>query len=163
MISWGRRAARRAPPARPRPGGSGTVACTACPALTTTAAAGATSVDECKCVEDCFLLTTDGAPRCIECRNVLEFSTAPPGASSANDCVCKVGYFLEANATQRECVACDPALMDCSVEGITVATMPIKRGGWRLSNSSSTVYTCFNGGRRAVRAGAHGLPLRHVP
>ena len=139
-------------------GGIGTVACTACPAFSTTAAAGAMSVDECECLAGFFLLTEGGVSSCQECSNVLDFSTALPGTASADDCVCERGYFLEANATQRRCVACDPALMDCSVEGITVANMPIKRGGWRLSNSSSTVYTCFN---KAACVGA-GRPLANT-
>ena len=34
--------------------------------------------------------------------------------------------------------------MDCSIPGITLANMPIKPGGWRMSNATSSVYECFN-------------------
>ena len=51
---------------------------------------------------------------------------------------------------------CDPALMDCSIPGITLANMPIKPGGWRLNNASSMVYECFNPDACTGNAGVAG-------
>ena len=135
---------------------NGTVACKACPAFSTTIASGATTVHECTCVQGYFFDLEDstGRAKCQQCGNVLAFSTTNfAGATSADECGCIQGYFLEANATSRMCVACDPALMDCSIPGITLANMPIKPGGWRLSNTTSRVYPCFNPGACSPTAG----------
>ena len=124
---------------------AGSMVCTACPEGGTTSESGSTSVDQCICQQGRFPTTnTDGTTSCIQCKDVLEFSTTLEGGSSIDDCVCNQNYYLEANATSRKCMACDPTLMDCSITGITLANMPIKPGGWRLSNATSTVYVCFN-------------------
>ena len=123
----------------------GVATCPTCPEGSTMSAAGSTSVDQCICQQGRFLsIDADGAT-CPQCKDELEGSTSlVAGATSVEACVCTQNYFLKANETSRTCVACDPALMDCSIPGITLANMPIKRGGWRLSNTTSTVYECFN-------------------
>ena len=123
--------------------------CSACPDGSTTSAAGATSVDQCICQEGRFLsLAADGGTvTCTRCKDALEFSTTlEVGATSVEACSCLEGYYLESNATSRTCVACDTTVMDCSIPGITVATMPIRSGAWRMSNDTTRVYSCFNPG-----------------
>ena len=123
----------------------GSKVCSACPEGSTTSAAGSTSVNQCICQQGRFPTTNaDGSTTCKQCKDVLEFSTTLEGGSSIDDCVCNQNYFLEGTATNRTCVACDAALMDCSIPGITLANMPIRPGGWRLSNTTSTVHKCFN-------------------
>ena len=123
----------------------GTATCPNCPEGSTTSAAGSTSVNQCICQQGRFPTTNaDGSTTCKQCKDVLEFSTTLEGGSSIDDCVCNQNYFLEGTATNRTCVACDAALMDCSIPGITLANMPIRPGGWRLSNTTSTVHKCFN-------------------
>ena len=133
----------------------GTVACVACPAFSATPGDGATSADDCGCVEGYFLDDAGGTVACQQCRNVLEFSTSIElGANSADSCSCIIGYYLDVVNGTKVCVECDLTVMDCTIPGITVANMPIMAGGWRLSNTTTMVYECFN---PAACKGSSGL------
>ena len=124
---------------------AGSMVCSACPEGSTTITAGATSVEQCICQQGRFLSIHIDDATCPQCKDELAWSTTiVAGATSVEACDCIEGYYLEANATSRSCVACDLLLMDCSIPGITLANMPIKPGGWRLSNSTSIVRECFN-------------------
>ena len=103
----------------------------------TTLVAGATSVEDCDCiqVQGCMCVVYNAFAR-------THINTYMHTHIAHTYCI--QGYYLEANATSRSCVACDPLLMDCSTLGITLANMPIKPGGWRLRNTTSIVYECFN-------------------
>ena len=75
----------------------------------------------------------------------LHKSTYALATTSSDACECIQGFYLNVTAEgMRTCVACDPNLMDCSIPGVTLANMPIKPGGWRMGNGTSTVYECFN-------------------
>ena len=126
---------------------TGTATCPTCPEGATTDTAGSTSVSQCLCDATRFLSIDDTtrAASCPQCKDIRPSSTTTiKGATSVDACECIQGFFLETNGTSKMCVACDPALMDCSIPGITLANMPIKEGGWRLSNDTSKVYDCFN-------------------
>ena len=126
---------------------TGVATCPTCPEGSTTAAAGATSVYKCTCQAGRFLSfdTSTGVATCPQCKDVLPSSTSPlAGATSIDACECIQGYFLKTNGTSKSCVACDADLMDCSIPGITLVNMAINKGGWRLSNDTSTIYECFN-------------------
>ena len=135
----------------------GTTTCRHCPEGSTTSTAGSTSINNCVCELGRFPTTNaDGTTTCTLCKDVLEFSTTLEGGSSIDACVCQAGYFLKSNETSRKCMPCNPLLMDCSIPGITIANMPIKLGGWRLSNATSTVYECFNPGACVGNPGVAG-------
>jgi len=67
----------------------------------------------------------------------------PPGNTDGL-CECDVGFY-DANATtsgsEPLCVLC-PLGAACSSAGVTLATLPIKRGGYRLSANSADVERC---------------------
>jgi hypothetical protein len=128
---------------------SGAIICSACPEGSTTATAGASSVGRCTCQAGNFLDTNaaTGASSCVQCKDILPFSTSlVVGAMSMEVCQCLVGYFMERNETTKTCRACDTTLMNCSIPGITLANMPIRAGGWRLGENTSTITRCFNKG-----------------
>ena len=127
----------------------GMAKCTACPAFSTTSYTGATGLDECQCGEGRFLTTNDaGNPFCQQCADVIASSTTlEAGAKSIDECICTVGFYAKADTSAtsgRTCEECDMSVMDCTIAGITIANMPIKPGGWRLSNTTSIVRECFN-------------------
>jgi len=126
--------------------GSDVSQCVACPEGSTTLTSGATSGSQCVCEEGRYnSVTDDGTVSCPRCRDSIQFSnTEVAGARSVEECACIVGYYKEDVAGTLTCTECDRAVMDCSRPGITVANMPIMRGGWRMSNATSTVYACFN-------------------
>ena len=126
---------------------SGATVCSPCPEGATTDTAGSTSLNQCLCDATRFLSIDDTthAASCPQCKDIRPSSSSTiKGATSVDACECIQGFFLETNGTSKACVACDPLLMDCSIPGITLANMPIKEGGWRLSNDTSKVYGCFN-------------------
>ena len=136
----------------------GSKICAACPEGSSTASNGATSVNQCVCDAGRFFkIDASGAATCPQCKDEIPNSASIlKGATSFDACDCIPGFYQSiVNGTQT-CVACDPILMDCSIPGITLANMPIKRGGWRLSNTTSTVYECFNPDACAGNPGAAG-------
>lgn len=69
------------------------------------------------------------------------------GSFVPNPPACATGFFLasgDANSTSSTCAPCNPLVMDCSIPGVTLANMPIKAGGWRLTGNTSNVITCLN-------------------
>ena len=121
----------------------GASVCTACPAFATTNAEGSTSIHDCECTVGRYLDISTAT--CTQCQTIIPDSTTSlPGAISSDECECNLGFYSELVNETKSCVPCDPVLMDCSIVGVTLANMPIKPGGWRLSNTTSIVHECFN-------------------
>lgn len=122
--------------------------CTSCPAFSTTTITGSVDISDCICDKGLFMdIDVNGNAFCQQCDQVIPSTTTlKKGATSSAQCVCLPGYYEETNATSGavRCVKCDPDLMDCTIVGLTLANMPIKPGGWRLSNNSEIVHECFN-------------------
>lgn len=127
---------------------TGATVCTSCPAFSTTSATGATSVAACRCVLGRFMDSdANGNPFCRQCSQVIAATTTLAlGATASTSCVCVPGYYEETNATTgvRSCIQCDPDRINCSIPGLTLANLPVKRGGWRLGSASEKVIVCFN-------------------
>ena len=94
-----------------------------------------------------YIDEASGATTCRPCQDAIASSTTlGDGATSVAACVCQSGFYEEvtnASTGARQCLKCDATVMDCSVPGVTIANMPIKIGGWRVSNTTATVYPCF--------------------
>ena len=126
------------------PAGSTNATVFKCAAGTYEPTGGARSADDCKsCTIGSYC--DEGAVAATPCKDVIVGSTTgSTGARDVKECSCGIGFYLEANVTHRRCVTCDPALMDCSVVGSTIANMKVKPGGWRLGNDTAVVHECFN-------------------
>jgi len=145
--------------------------CSTGSASPTRCAPGSYSVEhgsfECSTCEDGAFQDSLGTTRCTLCRagsyspNVLScircpvneyceqgatigtpcpfaLSTTLGGASGLDDCICKAGYYL----TNRTCTAC-PHGADCSTQGTSLETLPLKAGFWRTGNQSEDVRECY--------------------
>ena len=64
-------------------------------------------------------------------------TTLGRGARGEDDCVCQAGYFLG----NSSCEVC-PTGTDCSSVGVSVASLPLLPGWWRLQNSTQ-LERCF--------------------
>ena len=90
-----------------------------------------------------------------------KYSTTPGNASTSEaDCICIAGYFNNATLPTHP-FACVPCLSGtlCEDEGVTVATLPLKKGYFRLSLNSTDVKRCFDASRNCTlnEAGSFGL------
>eukprot|EP00964_Phaeocystis_antarctica_P001482 scaffold788_cov74-Phaeocystis_antarctica.AAC.1 len=64
------------------------------------------------------------------------------GASRVAECQCNAGYYNERNALGTpKCILCGAGAA-CKVRGVTVATLPLKAGYWRLSPESTEIKRC---------------------
>ena len=82
---------------------------------------------------------------CIPCSNVdpHSFTNGSQGCTSPLACICRVGYF-NFNATASSTPQCHECVSgtSCTDPGTTLATIPIKRGYYRLSSKSLDVRRC---------------------
>ena len=90
------------------------------------------SCEPCQVGEFCVAGTQVGM-RCP----LAHSTTLGRGARGEDDCVCQMGYFLGNNS----CEVC-PAGTDCSSVGVSVASLPLLTGWWRLQNSTQ-LERCF--------------------
>ena len=63
------------------------------------------------------------------------------GASRVDECECNAGYYNAGNASEIACVLCGTGTM-CEVSGVTVATLPLAAGYWRLGTESTEIKRC---------------------
>ena len=107
---------------------AGTVECRLCPSFSTTVAPGATSIDECGCVQGYYGVVDGGGE--LLCNRCPEGSTtAGSGGLGVESCnICQVGLMSTAD---EGCKTCAEILgssidgVDCSVLGASVATLPV--------------------------------------
>ena len=101
---------------------------------------------------------------CLPCGNFAE--TANASSTAISDCFCIAGrYSSVADSTKiLECDIC-PGDFNCSGTGTTLATLPLKPGFWRVSNSTLQISECPYGnhcvggdafGERLCRPGSFG-------
>ena len=90
------------------------------------------SCEPCQVGEFCVAGTTVGV-RCP----LAHSTTLGRGARGEDDCVCQMGYFLGNNS----CEVCATGT-DCSSVGVSVASLPLLPGWWRLQNSTQ-LERCF--------------------
>ena len=91
------------------------------------------SCEPCQVGEFCAAGTSVGV-RCP----LAHSTTNGRGAKSEDDCVCQVGYYMDDDG----CVPCQAVGTNCTAVGVTVATLPLLAGWWRLSNSTQ-LERCF--------------------
>jgi hypothetical protein len=83
----------------------------------------------------------NGSAVCTDC--TLAHSTTLAGARNASaDCCCDAGYYLAASGAARECIACDDDETDCSEPGLTLRTLPLREGWWRVLETSTILRKC---------------------
>ena len=90
------------------------------------------SCEPCQVGEYCVAGTQVG----IRCP-LAHSTTFGRGARDKDDCVCQAGYFLGNNS----CEVC-PGGTNCSGVGVSVASLPLLPGWWRLQNSTQ-IERCF--------------------
>ena len=120
--------------------------CTACPAGTTSAA-GSSSKGDCTCPAGRYWEDPDTCSVCPEGKSSY--------VADATECVCPVNFFADAYGF---CVECDATQMACNVNGVTVATLPVKPSFWRMSNTSLAVEKCYTDG---ACTGAYSTVTQH--
>jgi len=129
----------------------GAVACELCPRGSTTAITGATSINQCICQGNNYIVTfiqADGSTTatCTPCSSVLALSVMREGGSLMSDCVCERQHYylaspISPNITDGTCVPCPPGI-DCIAAGETLGSLNILPVYWRESNLSQTVRRC---------------------
>ena len=82
---------------------------------------------------------------CLQCpANSVTNDTA---ATSPRHCTCIEGYYNMRPANETvECFQC-PVGSNCAGEGITLATLPLIKGYYRSSNTSSDLRRCLDFGK----------------
>eukprot|EP00953_Heterococcus_sp_UTEX-ZZ885_P004302 2823-Heterococcus_DN1.PRE.1 len=79
-------------------------------------------------------------------RNVLTATTAAvyscedidSGGERGAEC-CISGQFSDS----LQCIACDSNIYNCTTTGVTVATLPLKQGYWRVNLETQAVLECW--------------------
>ena len=110
-----------------------------CPAGFGTASDGTCQL----CAKGAMRPYTSPSPDCQACSSVLRdphLTTLQPGGSTEADCVCDVDYFFDATRTPP-CAYC-PAGANCTDAGLSLTTLPLRRGYWRYANTSRVLSAC---------------------
>ena len=72
-------------------------------------------------------------------------SDSAEASDSLSDCTCELGYYDELqNASEVRCVLC-PVGSDCTAPGVTLGTLPLLQGYWRITRSSANLLQCGDG------------------
>ena len=83
-----------------------------------------------------------GASNQGACEQCPDNAVSVQGASRVAECQCNAGYYNARSASETpECVLCGAGAV-CKVRGVTVATLPLKAGYWRLSPESTEIKRC---------------------
>ena len=85
----------------------------------------------------------DNQTACRPCPNFA--TTIGTASSSLMQCLCTEGYFNIASSSNVVCEPC-PLGTTCTELGATVATLPIKPGYYRASETTANVVRCFDAG-----------------
>ena len=143
----------------PFPGATVVDKCKPCPQGTYASSMGAAECTQCEAGEyqnasgatDCILCPArdycpQGYPSHLGCESgagIKNAVTRHDGETSSEACVCKEGFYDDGTLVDRvNCTVC-PSGTDCSQSiGVTKATLPVKRGYYRLHESSVDVRRC---------------------
>ena len=118
---------------------------------------------------------------CLSCPDYPNTSTLNDGAVTEAECVCAVNYYdsnlhsrrasvdvqkfsVGVNSsyysdtsgnrnTKPNCVECDATRANCSKAGLTVATIPVRAGYWRVNTLSTDIRECPQSGRSEICIG----------
>ena len=82
-----------------------------------------------------------GASNGGNCTQCPDNAVSVQGASHVAECECNAGYYNAGSASEISCVLCSVGIV-CAVRGVTVATLPLDAGYWRLSNESTEIKRC---------------------
>ena len=81
----------------------------------------------------------DNGTACIACPP--QSTTLELNSTSIDDCVCEAGFYKPASSGSFTCEEC-PAGSDCSAGGVTLWSLPLRSGYYRLNRESSDVRRC---------------------
>ena len=81
----------------------------------------------------------DNGTACIACPP--QSTTLELNSTSIDDCVCEAGFYRSASSGSFTCEEC-PAGTDCSAGGVTLRSLPLRSGYYRLNRESSDVRRC---------------------
>lgn len=131
--------------------------CTSCSSLfgprSTTVTSTATDPDECVCESTfkmyngrCVCADNRYGPSngtvCSECPDSLPF-TLEPNAQTEDECLAASGSFQLEEKQVASCNGSDfKDRVDCSSKGITLETLPLLSGYWRLAPTSTQILLC---------------------
>jgi predicted outer membrane repeat protein len=76
--------------------------------------------------------TTTAATAVYSCEDI------DSGGQRGAEC-CISGQFSDS----KQCIACDSSIYNCTTTGITVATLPLKQGYWRVNLETQSVLECW--------------------
>ena len=77
--------------------------------------------------------------KCNSCPEPERMTTLAEGASSVDQCVCIASYYMAADGSGcREC----PVGTDCSMGGVSLGSLKIRAGYFRLSANATDVRRC---------------------
>ena len=87
----------------------------------------------------------NGSNYCTDCQATLTHATTLNRASGSEAaCCCDEGFYYDGNT--HECMTCDEETSDCSVPGVTLHTLPLLPGFWRVADWSVELRRCpFSG------------------
>ena len=94
-----------------------------------------------ECPKDTYNDETDKSDQgaCTACP---DNAISPAGSASIEGCVCQAGFFAEAVGTANlTCVVCPVGAM-CNASGVTLDTLPLEEGYWRIARNSTDVRRC---------------------
>lgn len=114
--------------------------CTPCEGGTYQAENGASSCEECPL----GLFCPPGSSNPIGCESGADIPFAVTdriGAESASDCVCKEGYYDDGSQGNQRCKEC-PSGSRCLRRGVTLASLPLQPGYFRLHPSTEDIHRC---------------------
>ncbi|KAL3925719.1 MAG: hypothetical protein SGPRY_003584 [Prymnesium sp.] len=114
----------------------GRAECEPCPGGSFRVDSNGTSCEECPRGSYC----PEGASNPIGCESgagIAFAETRAPRSRGPEACVCEAGYYN----TSATCAVC-PSGTDCLAPGITLETLPVRPGYYRLSNKSVDVRRC---------------------
>ena len=130
------------PPGTHEPASSSSTQCMRCASGTYQPLWGATNCQICSDRSYC----TEGSSNPLGCESGMAIANAVTphqGATSWEACVCKTGFYDDGRGSDRvNCILC-PSGSDCSQSvGVDLASLPVKRGYYRLNESSIDVRRC---------------------
>ena len=83
-----------------------------------------------------------GASNQGACTQCPDNAVSVQGASRVAECECNARYYNERSASETpKCMLCGAGAA-CKVRGVTVATLPLDAGYWRLSPESTEIKRC---------------------
>ena len=124
-------------------GATSDVVCNPCPPGTYNPRPGGTTASVCELCPRGTFQPVEGAQAVGECLLCPRHSISAMGSATSGECACEEGYYDETtDGGMPVCLEC-PSGSDCRhAAGNTLATLPIRRGYYRLSHRSIDVRRC---------------------